>query len=70
MCQHILAPSAVALRQSTSSCECASLARFEEFLIAQKPGKNYPGNFLKSSSKYSGNGAENSIYPRPRMHEP
>ncbi len=28
----------------------------------KKAGKNYPGNFLKSSSKYSGSGAENSIY--------
>lgn len=28
----------------------------------KKAGKNYPGNFLKSSSKYSGNGAVNSIY--------
>ncbi len=60
MCQVTFSRRARSLRQSTSSCECASLARFEDFLYT-KSGKIIR-QFLKSSSKYSGNGAENSIY--------
>ena len=59
---HILAPSAVACDNPHPRASAHHWHVSRNFLLHKKAGKNYPGNFLKSSSKYSGNGAENSIY--------
>ena len=60
--RHILAPSAVACDNPHPRASAHHWHVSRNFLLHKKAGKNYPGNFLKSSSKYSGNGAENSIY--------
>ena len=59
---HILAPSAVACDNPHPRASAHHWHVSRIFLLHKKAGKNYPGNYLKSSSKYSGNGAENSIY--------